>query len=175
MNTSASRTFGPIARLQALRLSAAALLGAALLTGCYVVPMQPGQALPPGPVTVVPAVPAGAGAAPGSGAITAPAPATQHFSARLYPSNAEAARYGTLTGVVSNDLNGRGHFSAQIAGESFQGEATRAANSSRSGVANAAGNQGGMLTCRYTMNSSTQGSGSCVLNNGPTFAMHVGG
>lgn len=169
MTSTVSRLVHPLARLSALRLAAAATLGAALLSGCYVVPMQPGHTLPPGPVTVVPAQSASTVAAP------TPAPATQNFTARLYPSNAEAARYGALTGVVSNDLNGRGHFSATIAGESFQGEATRAAGSSRSGVANAAGTRGGMLACRYTMNSATQGSGTCVLNNGPTFAMHVGG
>ena len=170
MTSPASRLLHRLARTPALRGVAAATLGAALLSGCYVVPMQPGQVLPPGPVTVVPAQQA-VGSVP-----AAPlAPAAQHFSARLYPSNAEAARYGTLTGVVSNDMNGRGHFSAVIDGESFQGEATRAAGSPRGGMANAAGTRGGMLACRYTMNSATQGAGSCVLNNGPTFAMHLGG
>ncbi|WP_225781847.1 hypothetical protein [Xenophilus sp. Marseille-Q4582] len=169
MTSSALRPPRRPASRAALRLAAVATLGAALLSGCYVVPMQPGQALPPGPVTVVPAQQAGAGAP-----TAAPAPAAQHFSARLYPSNAEAARYGTLTGAVSNDMNGRGHFSAVIDGEHFQGEATRAAGSPRSGVAHAAGTRGGMLACRYTMNSATQGAGSCVLNNGPTFAMHLG-
>lgn len=170
MNSSALRPIPLRPSRGLLRLAAVTALGAALLSGCYVVPMQAGQALPPGPVTVVPAQQA-VGNAP-----AAPlAPAAQHFSARLYPSNAEAARYGTLTGVVSNDMNGRGHFSAVIDGESFQGEATRAAGSPRSGVANAAGTRGGMLACRYTMNSATQGAGSCVLNNGPTFAMHLGG
>jgi hypothetical protein len=79
-----------------------------------------------------------------------------------------------VSGTVTSDLNGRGHISAQIGGEQFQGEATRAANS-RNGVANAAGTRGGMLACKYTMNSSTLGSGECVLNNGPAFSMHIGG
>lgn len=97
------------------------------------------------------------------------------FTARLYPANPEAARYGTITGTVTNDMNGRGYFNATIAGEQFQGESTRQAGSSqRSGVANASGTRGGMLTCRYTMNSPTLGSGTCVLNNGPAFTMHIG-
>ena len=44
----------------------------------------------------------------------------------------------------------------------------------RGGVANASGSRGGMLSCRYTMNSPTLGTGSCVLNNGPAFTMHIG-
>jgi hypothetical protein len=160
-----------------VRLSALMAISAVGLTGCYVVPMQPGQALPPGPVTVVPAqsVQSMQPIASSGALVATPAPATQNFTARLYPSNAEAARYGTVTGVVTNDLNGHGIFSAVIAGESFQGEATRAPGGTRSGSANAAGSRGGMLSCRYTMNSATLGSGTCVLNNGPTFAMHVGG
>ena len=167
MSSTVLRLIRPLAARPGARLAATATLGAALLSGCYVVPMQPGQPLPPGPVAVVPAQQAGGGA-------TA-MPAAQHFSARLYPSNEQAARYGALTGVVSNDMNGRGHFSAVIDGETFQGEATRAPGSTRNGIANAAGTRGGMLACRYTMNSPTQGTGSCVLNNGPTFAMHLGG
>ena len=108
-------------------------------------------------------------------AAAAPAPATQNLTARLYPSNAEASRCGTVTGLVTNDLNGHGSFSAVIGGESFQGEATRAPGSTRSGLADAAGLRGGMLSCRYTMDSATLGSGHCVLNNGPAFSMHVGG
>ena len=166
MNPSPLRTVRVLRdRLSPARLLPLAALcagSAALLTGCYVVPMQPGQALPPGPVAVVPAQ--SAYAAPAAAA-PAPVPATQNFTARLYPSNAEASRYGTVTGLVTNDLNGHGSFSAVIAGEHFQGEATRAPGGSR----------GGMLACRYTMNSATLGSGTCVLNNGPTFSMHVGG
>jgi hypothetical protein len=105
----------------------------------------------------------------------APGPVAQSFSARLYPSNAEAARYGTVAGTVTNDMNGRGHFNAQIGGEQFQGEATRVAGSRGAGVANASGNRGGNLSCQYTMNSATLGSGQCVLNSGPAFTMHIGG
>ncbi|MDM0038992.1 hypothetical protein QTH89_21340 [Variovorax sp. J22G21] len=137
----------------------AAVVAATALSGCYVVPMQPiGQVTPPAQAIAV--MPAG--------------PVAQTFTARLYPSNAEAAPYGTVAGVVTNDMNGRGHFSAVIGGEQFQGEATRVAGSQRGGIANASGTRGGILSCRYTMNSATLGTGSCVLNSGPAFTMHIG-
>ena len=76
--------------------------------------------------------------------------------------------------VVTNDLNGRGHFSTNINGESFSGEATRVAGSSREGLANGAGQRGSYINCRYTMNSPTLGTGTCRLSNGAVFSMHVG-
>jgi hypothetical protein len=142
-----------------VRLTLAATLAAAVLSGCYVVPLgQPAPAAPPSQAYAI-----------------APGPIAQSFNARLYPSNAEAARYGTVAGTVTNDMNGRGHFNAQIGGEQFQGEATRVAGSRSAGVANASGNRGGNLSCQYTMNSATLGSGQCVLNSGPAFTMHIGG
>ncbi len=130
------------------------------MSGCYVVPLQ----------TPAPQLPS-----PQSYSV-APIPiATPTFTARLYPADAAAARYGPITGTVTNDMNGRGYFTATIAGEQFQGESTRqAGNSQRNGIANASGTRGGVLTCTYTMNSATLGSGTCVLNNGPTFTMHIG-
>ncbi|MBE7368208.1 hypothetical protein [Ramlibacter pallidus] len=125
------------------------------LAGCYVVPMQPAPATT---TVVVPSAPAG--------------PVT--FSARLYPANELASGYGMVAAVVTNDLNGRGHFSTAIQGESFTGEATRVAGSARDGVANGAGNRGSYISCRYTMNSATLGTGSCRMSNGATFTMHVG-
>lgn len=141
--------------------AALALIAAASLAGCYVVPLQPGQPYPTvqtAPSTVV--VPA------------APGPVT--FTARLYPANDMAAAYGVIAAVVTNDLNGRGHFSTAIAGEMFSGEATRTGSNSRDGTANGAGNRGSYLNCRYTMNTATLGSGTCRLNNGALFTMHVG-
>ncbi|BEP58105.1 MULTISPECIES: hypothetical protein [Variovorax] len=141
-----------------VRLTLAAALAGTVLSGCYVVPL--GQPAPVAPSQQSYAV--------------APGPVSQTFSARLYPSNAEAARYGAVGGTVTNDMNGRGHFSAQIGAEQFQGEATRVAGSRTAGVANATGSRGGNLSCQYTMNSATLGSGQCVLNNGPAFTMHIG-
>lgn len=137
--------------------SIAAVLAASTLAGCYVVPLQPA---PAGGTVVVPAVPAPQG------------PVT--FSARLYPANDLAGSYGMVAAVVTNDLNGRGHFSTAIGGESFTGEATRVAGSARDGVANGAGNRGSYISCRYTMNAPTLGTGSCRLSNGALFTMHVG-
>ena len=135
----------------------AALAATAALGGCYVVPIQPH-----GPATVV-HVPAP----------LPPGPIT--FTARLYPANEQAAAHGTVLAVVTNDLNGRGHFSTNIGGESFSGEATRMAGGSRDGLANGAGSRGGFINCRYTMNSPTLGTGNCRLSTGAVFTMHVGG
>ena len=129
-----------------------------MLSGCYVVPL--GQPVPGQPPTQAYAV--------------APVPPSQTFNTKLYPANSAASQYGMVNGIVTSDLNGRGHISAQIGGEQFQGDATRS-GSSRSGIANAVGSRGGVLACKYTMNSNTLGSGQCVLNDGPAFTMHIGG
>jgi hypothetical protein len=133
----------------------ALIAGVAALGGCYVAPLQPASN---SPVVQVP--------------VPAPAPLT--FSARLYPANDFAAPYGTVMAVVTNDLNGRGHFSTNINGENFSGEATRVAGSARDGLANGAGNRGGFINCRYTMNSPTLGTGTCRTSDGAVFSMHVG-
>lgn len=129
------------------------------LAACYVVPIDPrtGQAVPPPQVAVV------------------PAPAVPlSFPARLYPANDLASGYGVINATVTNDLQGRGTFSTHINGESFSGEATRKAGSGREGLANGSGNRGSYLSCTYTMNSATLGSGTCRLSNGALFSMHVG-
>ena len=80
-----------------------------------------------------------------------------------------------VAAVVTNDLNGRGHFSTAINGESFTGEATRVAGSSRDGLADGAGSRGNYIRCRYTMNSPTLGTGTCRMSTGADFTMHIGG
>jgi len=133
----------------------------ASLAGCYVLPIDPrtGQPVQPAgvPVVVAPAL---------------ALPLT--FPARLYPANELASGYGVINATVTNDLQGRGSFNASINGESFVGEATRKAGSSREGLASGAGNRGSYLSCQYTMNSATLGTGTCRLNNGAVFTMHVG-
>ncbi len=151
-----------VTRLKRSALATCMLAGAAALTACYVVPVQ--HAPHHGPVVY-------AHTAPPVAAL--PLPVT--FAARLYPANDLAASYGVISAVVTNDLNGRGTFSTNIHGESFTGEATRSASSSREGVANGAGNRGSFLNCRYQMNSTTLGSGQCKMSNGALFTMHVGG
>jgi hypothetical protein len=135
------------------------MLGSAVvLTGCYVVPVNQAPGYATVPATVVPPV--------------VPGPIT--FAARLYPANDLARRYGMVSAVVTNDLNGRGTFSTAIDGESFSGEATRSSTSARDGIANGAGNRGSYLQCTYKMNSATLGTGTCRLSNGALFTMHVG-
>lgn len=147
-------------RLAVASAVAATAVLAGSLTGCYVVPQQPPHA--PAPVVYVPAPP--------------PAlPQSVTFAARLYPANDQAAAYGMVSAVVTNDMNGRGTFSTAINGENFSGEATRTSGNTREGVANGAGNRGSYINCRYQMNSATLGSGQCRLSNGAVFTMHVGG
>jgi hypothetical protein len=135
----------------------AALASTTLLTGCYVVPTHPVGAYPP--AVHVPVAP----------------PQPLVFAARLYPANPLATDIGMVSAVVTNDLNGRGAFSTTIQGESFNGEATRQSGTTREGVANGAGNRGSFISCRYSMNSATQGTGQCRLSNGAIFTMHLGG
>ena len=132
------------------------------LSGCYVVPINPAPGQP--------------GYVPPSAPVAMPAvqPAPVVFTARLYPANDMAVRHGMVGGVVTNDLNGRGTFNANIQGESFVGEATRKAGSSREGLASGAGSRGSYLSCQYTMNSATLGTGMCRLSDGAQFTMHVG-
>ena len=124
------------------------------LVACYVVPVQPGT--PPRVMAVVPV-----NAAP------------VNFPARLYPANDKAAPYGAVTGTITSDLNGRGHFGVSLGSEYFQGEATRAPGANK-GMANATGSRGNYLNCQYQMNSSTLGSGQCQHADGAQFTLHIG-
>jgi hypothetical protein len=127
------------------------------LAGCYVVPIDHSR-YPSSMPTV----------------IQAPAPTTANFPARLYPANDLASTYGMVIAQVTSDLNGKGTFSTAINGESFAGEATRITSSTRSGIANGAGNRGSYISCQYQMNTATLGTGKCKLSNGAEFSMHVG-
>ncbi len=140
-----------------LALSAAAVMG-----GCYVVPVTPDGR----PVAVYPVPPTTANAPA--------APASTSMTARLYPTNDLAAHTGVLTGTVTNHLNGRGEFHLAVAGEMLSGEATRVANNTRRGVANAYGARGTYMNCQYQMNSTTQGSGECTMSNGGRYQLHIG-
>ena len=102
-------------------------------------------------------------------------PAVVTFNARMYPANDLAAKYGMVQGQVTNDMHGRGVFTATVAGETYSGEATRSAGSSREGIANGAGSRGGWMKCTYRMNNSSMGTGQCDLHDGARFNMHLGG
>lgn len=135
-------------------MAAAATLS---LAGCYIVPIentrgpaaQPASAAPH-PVTVADFV----------------------LNARLYPSNTAAQNLGAGTATVTVTANGQGAFRAQIGNETFVGDATRTPGS-RSGKANGAGSLGRYVSCDYTMNSDTVGSGSCTTSTGASFNMHI--
>jgi hypothetical protein len=124
------------------------------LVACYVVPVQPStppRAVVPSPVMAAPV----------------------SFPARLYPANDKATAYGVVSGVITSDLNGRGHFSASLGGEFFQGEATRTSGTLK-GVANAIGTRGNYLNCQYQMNTSNLGSGQCQHTDGSQLSLHIG-
>ncbi len=145
--------------------SLSAILAAAALTACVVVPVGPdGRAYPmqpmPAPHAVAPIV------------VAPPAPAV--MSARLYPLNSTAQGAGLAAGQVTNYLDGKGSFNIQIGSEQFSGEATRASRGASTGVANAVGNRGTGMSCNYTMNNATQGSGKCTLTTGAEFQLHLG-
>ena len=110
--SSSIASVSPVSRYTRLAAQAAALAASSvLLTACYVVPVQP---VPGGPVQS----PAAAvqSVAPVNTAVT--------FNARMYPANDLAARYGMVQGTVTNDMHGRGIFTANIQGETYTGEAT---------------------------------------------------
>lgn len=137
---------------------AVGMLGA-LLAGCYVVPLNH-------------TVPGSGGYSAAGTAIIPMAAIRAPYTARLYPVNQAASRLGGTSGVISNPEDGHGQFSFNIGGESYQGEATRARNSSK-GLANASGNRGGFARCNYIMSSATLGSGACLFANGARYDMHI--
>lgn len=150
------------------KLIASIAVSATLLSGCYVVPVGPdGQlyAYPPG---VIPTA-----ALPPVASTGAPPPVTLH--ARLYPENEIAARTGVLTGSVVNLRNGKGRFELNYRGDTLVGEATRATDDERGGIAAASGARGAYMNCQYRMNSPTQGSGQCTFSDGARYQVHLGG
>jgi hypothetical protein len=160
------------------RILALAALGAiTLLTGCYVVPIQPQPSIYP-PPQAVPVVPVAA-----------------TDGARLYPLNDIAAQTGMLTATVTDHLNGRGTFAVNLGNEPMQGEASRVADNYpgygrvhqqvfgqtprpvtgfRKGIANAAGGRGAYVNCEYTLNAQSNGTGACIFSNGAKYQLHFG-
>ena len=110
-----------------------------------------------------------------SAAVQPATPPAAQFTARLYPQNEAARRYGLVQATVTHNHTGHGAFSATIGGERFTGDATRQSASSREGTANGAGERGNYINCTYRMNNSALGSGKCRINDGAKFAMHIGG
>lgn len=128
------------------------------LSACYVIPIDQ---YPP------------AGAYNNQAVAIVPAPMVRPvYTARLYPANDQASRYGMVSGIITNPETGHGQFSFTLNGESYAGEATRLPSSPK-GVANAAGNRGGYVRCQYAMSSAAQGSGSCTFSNDARYDMHI--
>ena len=147
------------------RVWAAGSLAAALLTGCYVVPVAPdGTPLHGAAAIAVPVAPAPVHAAPMPSVIPA----------RLYPSNDVASQGGMLAGSVTSMMTGKGRFQLQYQGEVLVGEATRVPGDERSGVANAYGQRGTYMNCSYTMTTPYQGTGTCTMSTGATYSVHFG-
>jgi len=171
-------------------LLATAVAAGALLSACYVVPIDPrtGQGYPvsaprdaAGPVTV----------------ITPPAATTASpnvLTARLYPLNPQAQQGGMLTAVVVDHQTGRGNFTVAYLGDTLQGEATRVdasyaafgrvysevlgtpprGFSGRRGIANAFGAKGVSVQCEYQITGPSMGTGACQFSDGARYQMHFG-
>lgn len=175
----------PASRLPLIAACAAAV---ALLSACYVVPLDPrtGQPYPVaslregGSVTV----------------LTPPAPAAPPqpglLNVRLYPLNPQANQGGMLNAIVIDSHTGRGSFTLAYLGDTLQGEATRvdasyaafgrvhnevlgtAARhySGRRGIANAYGPKGVNVQCEYLISGPVQGTGVCMFSDGARYQMH---
>ncbi|MCG6930553.1 MAG: hypothetical protein LJE64_08340 [Desulfofustis sp.] len=145
---------------------------AALLGGCYIVPMdQYGN-----PIYPLPPATDGQAVYSRGGSVQSPparvGPIT--ISARLYPDSELAAETGVISGSVTNMLTGKGRFNLDYRGETYTGEATRVSNDSRRGVASAFSPKGGYMSCEYQMNTPRQGAGSCLFSDGAKYKLHLG-
>ena len=160
----------------------------ALLSGCYVVPINSDQVdrltalLEQTQKAQQPAA-----AAPKAAAVSAPTP-TQNkevpaiaipagpttLHARLYPMNDIATENGMVSGTVTSMMNGKGRFQVVYRGEPLTGEATRVSGEDRKGVASAWGSNGTFMSCEYQMSSFVRGAGTCNFSDGARYQVHVG-
>jgi len=154
--------------MKIFRTTLALGLVAAMVSGCYVVPVrgtdgniiyQPYALPPPG--------------SPMPGVTSASAP--QVLNAKLYPANDLATPTGVVVGTVTNMMTGKGQFQVNYMGEVLTGEATRVSNDERRGVASAYSPRGTFMSCEYQMSSPYQGAGTCTFSNGAKYQLHVGG
>lgn len=156
---------------------------AAMLSACYVVPVNPstGQPYPVQPPVNAAVVPA-------------PVNTSVILTAKLYPLNPQAVKAGALVATASDFQNGRGVFSVNYIGETLQGDASRVdanypfgrlyrevlgtaadiGKGGRRGIANAVGPNGTSMQCEYQMTSNDVGTGVCLLSNGAKYQMHFG-
>ena len=154
---------------KALSLAAIAV-SVALLSGCYVVSVNPeGYPAYPGyPYAAQVSIPP----LPAAGPPQAAAPTV--LQARMYPANERASQSGVLSGTVTNTSFGKGRFQLNYRGETLTGEATRVDGDARRGIASAYGPSGTFMSCEYQMQSARQGAGTCTLSDGAKYQVHIG-
>jgi len=155
--------------MQRIATTLSLLMATASLTlvGCYVVPLGPDGRPLQQPTTVIVQPPPNGQAAMATTASV--------ITARLYPANELAAGTGIIAGSVTTSSNGKGVFSIPYNGETLTGEATKTSDGIKhSGIANASSPRGTFVTCRYTMNSASQGTGQCVFSDKSAFQLHLG-
>lgn len=166
------------------RLGVAAVSATAILSGCYVIPIDyphaPGQP---------PSFPSATGAV----AVPAPQPVPTMLQARLYPLNETAGKMGALTATVMDKVNGHASFSLSHDGELLQGEASRVPvgypgfgnvhrevygdgrmPAGQRGIASAAGGRGTYVNCEYALSGPNRGMGACIFSNGAKYQLHFG-
>lgn len=102
------------------------------------------------------------------GAVSLPAA----YTARLYPANKLAERYGVGNASVSAK-DGYGVFNAQIGGDTFTGEASRDSADANRGTANGSSGRGVYLSCTYSVVDGNNGKGNCKTSDGALFDMHI--
>jgi len=168
-------------------LAVSAVLVAASLSGCYVVPIDP-RYPPPAPGQSLVMTPAGT-AVP----VPAPQPVPANLQARLYPLNEMAGKMGALTANIVDSVNGHATFSLSQGGDLLQGEATRVAQdypgfgsvhrqvygdgrmpAGQRGIASAAGARGSYVNCEYALTAPNRGTGACLFSNGAKYQLHFG-
>ena len=163
-----------------------ALCAAAILSGCYVIPIDYPHASGQGFAVTSPGTnPVG---------VPAPQPVPTILQARLYPLNEMAGKMGALTATVSDRLNGHATFTLSQGGEALQGEASRVPAgypgfgkvhrevygdgrmpAGQRGIASAAGAAGTYVNCEYALSAPNRGMGACVFSNGAKYQLHFGG
>jgi hypothetical protein len=166
-----------------------ALGSAAVLSGCYVIPIDSRNPPAPGQQFVVLPSSTQSGAVP----IAPPQPVPSTLQARLYPLNETAGKMGPLSATVVDTLNGHATFSLTQGGDLLQGEASRVASDNpgfgrihqqvygggniptgQRGIASAASSHGSYVNCEYALAAPNRGTGVCLFSNGAKYQLHFG-
>ena len=160
------------------------VLAAALLAGCYVIPIDP---------RYPPTEQAAAAFAGKPAAAAVPQGAPTSLQARLYPLNEIAGGMGPLTVTLTDNASGHASFALTYGSEVLQGEATRVAPNypgfgkvhrevygdgrmpaGQRGIASAAGARGMFINCEYALTAPNRGAGACLFSNGAKYQVHFG-